>query len=87
MSHLFHEPFEAAVHGRRRYAPVVALAVGGDVGRSAAVTFSVTGKGDDPFVNLALSIGPGLALAIDGGQALAVEILAAFAGKSAAKTV
>ena len=85
MSEVFHERVVAARRGRRGGSPLAEA--GNDAGRSAALTLSFTGKGDDPFVNLALSVGAGLALAIDPGQALAVEILAAYAGQSAARTV
>lgn len=71
---------------RRAFAPATA-APGGNVGRSAAVSLTFTGKGDDGFLNLALAINAGLALAVDPSQALAVEILDAWSGRSAARIV
>ena len=64
-----------------------AAVVVAESGVGAARTITVTGQGDDPFLNLALSVGAGLALGVDPTQALAVEILASYAGKSAARLV
>jgi|GEM_PF-4089755 len=70
---------------RRAFAPI-ALA-GNDVGRTAALTLSFTGKGDDPFLNLGVAVDGARGLGADPTQVLAVEILAAFAGQSAARIV
>ena len=56
-------------------------------GAGAARTLTVTGHGDDPFLNLALEVGADLALGASPTLALAVEILASYAGKSAARVV
>ena len=64
-----------------------AAVVVAESGAGAARAITVTGQGDDPFLNLALSVGEDLALGVDPTQALAVEILASYAGKSAARLV
>ncbi len=60
---------------------------GDDAGRSASVTVTFTGKGDDPYGGVGLATANTIALGVDSGRELAVQNLSVFGGSSASRAV
>jgi hypothetical protein len=63
------------------YAPTI------DIGRSAAVSATFAGRGDDPYGPIGLAVATGEALGVDGGRPLAVQNPAVFGGGTASRQV